>query len=72
MSVVLGVADRSHAMLGPVHHAHRDLGGNQLSGSIPDTIGNLTQLVSMCVGCCVVACVVVWACGFMGNAGAGR
>ena len=48
---------RAHAMLGPVHHANRDLEVNQLSGSIPDTIGNLNQLVALCVGCCV-ACMV--------------
>ena len=47
----------AHATLGTVHHPHRGLVGNQLSGSIPDAIGNLTQLVSMCVGCCVLACV---------------
>ena len=52
-----GLLTRTHAMLVPVHHVHRGLGRNQLSGSIPDTIGNLNQLVALCVGCCV-ACMV--------------
>ena len=60
MSVALGgVAYCAHAMLGPVHHTHSDMAGNQLSGSIPDSIGNLAQLTQLCVGCCVLACVVV-------------
>ena len=71
MSVVLGVADRAHAMLGPVHHAHRYLEGNQLSGSIPDTIDNLNQVQQLCVGCCVLVYVVELACGCMGNEGVG-
>ena len=41
---------RGHATLGAVHHTHRDLGFNQLGGSIPDSIGNLTQLQTLCVG----------------------
>ena len=58
-----GLLTCAHGMLGPVHHAHRRLGANQLSGSIPDSIGNLTRLAVLCVGCCVLACVVecgVW------------
>ena len=38
----------------PPHHAHRRLSSNLLSGSIPDSIGNLAQLTQLCVGCCVL------------------
>ena len=58
-----GLLTCAHAMRGPVHRAHRLLANNQLSGSIPDSIGNLAQLTQLCVGCCVLACVVecgVW------------
>ena len=68
---ICGLLTRVRAMLGPVHHAHRDLSFNQLSGSIPDAIGKLTQLTLMCVGCCVLACCAVWACGLMGSEGVG-
>ena len=67
-----GLLTFTHAMLGPVHHAHRFLNGNKLSGGIPDSIGNLAQLTQLCVGCCVLACVVVWACGLMGSRGVGN
>ena len=57
MSVALGAASPWTPCVLLFTETHRDLGGNQLSGSIPDSIGNLAQLNTMCVGCCVVACV---------------
>ena len=64
-----GLLTRTHAMLVHVHHTHRLLASNQLRGSIPDSIGNLAQLQTLCVVCCVFACVVELACGFMGSGG---
>ena len=60
-----GLLTCAHAMLGPVHHAHRFLNGNQLSGSIPDSIGNLAQLTQLCVGCCCLHVLSCVACGCM-------
>ena len=58
-----GLLTCAHAMLGPVHHAHRWLASNLLSGSIPDSIGNMTSLLSMCVRCCTLSvAAVVLAC----------
>jgi len=56
-------------MLGLAHHAHRDLDNNGLAGSIPDSIGNLTQLTYLCVACCALACIVVWAHELIGSEG---
>ena len=66
-----GLLTCAHAMLGPVHHAHRELYLNGLTGSIPDSIGNLAQLTQLCVGCCVLAVVPSVACGLMGSEGVG-
>ena len=50
MSVALGAASPWTPCVLLFTETHRDLGGNQLSGSIPDSIGNLAQLNTMCVG----------------------